>query len=232
MAELQSTTVNGDLRLDSASFTNKSVPTTDPIFNSNNNLFIKCNTVNGINTGSYIDNTGIVVSCEQKPTNAGSPTTARLYALNYNGFFSKGGLGNLGSSSNPWYTAYFKYMPKIDGTSLIKVSGGITGNNGISLKFADGSQICYGYFSKSVAMTNAFGNIYYGTASNNITFSTKFTTNPAMLVTLQDNDAINVSIMDQGGLTASSYTGRWLFNSPVSTTKTMTVSWVAFGLWK
>lgn len=138
----------------------------------------------------------------------------------------------LGTSTYPFSVIYLKNMPYINGTSLISKSGGLQGTGGICLKFADGTQICYGYFGKSVAMTTAFGNIYYGTANNNITFLTKFTSNPVMLATLQDNDAISVSIMDKGGLTPSSYTGRWLFNSPISTTKSMVVSWAALGLWK
>lgn len=137
----------------------------------------------------------------------------------------------LGTSTYPFSYLYLKNMPYINGTSLISKSGGLQGTGGICLKFADGTQICYGYFGKSVAMTTAFGNIYYGTA-NNITFLTKFTSNPVMLATLQDNDAISVSIMDKGDLTPSSYTGRWLFNSPISTTKSMVVSWAALGLWK
>lgn len=150
-----------------------------------------------------------------KPTSGSSYISPRLGTLDY-----------------PFSNIYLKNMPYINGTRLISKSGALQGTGGICLKFADGTQICYGYFGKSVAMTTAFGNIYYGTTTNNITFLTKFTSNPAMLATLQDNDAINVSIMDKGGLTPSSYTGRWLFNSPVSTTKTMTVSWAAFGLWK
>lgn len=138
----------------------------------------------------------------------------------------------LGTSTYPFSYLYLKNMPYINGTSLISKSGGLQGTGGICLKFADGTQICYGYFGKSVAMTTAFGNIYYGTANNNITFLTKFTSNPVMLATLQDNDAISVSIMDKGDLTPSSYTGRWLFNSPISTTKSMVVSWAALGLWK
>lgn len=138
----------------------------------------------------------------------------------------------LGTSTYPFSYLYLKNMPYINGTSLISKSGGLQGTGGICLKFADGTQICYGYFGKSVAMTTAFGNIYYGTANNNITFLTKFTSNPVMLATLQDNDAISVSIMDKGGLTPSSYTGRWLFNSPIPTTKSMVVSWAALGLWK
>lgn len=143
-----------------------------------------------------------------------------------------GGSCGLGSSTYPWNYAYFTDMPKVNVTPIVSKSGSITGSNGITLKFADGSQICYGYFTKTVSMSIAFGNIYYGTATNNITFSTKFTTKPTFIATLQDNDAINVSIMDQSRLTANSYTGRWLFNSPVSTSKTMTIGWVAFGLWK
>ena len=138
----------------------------------------------------------------------------------------------LGTSTYPFSVIYLKNMPYINGTSLISKSGGLQGTGGICLKFADGTQICYGYFGKSVAMTQAFGNIYYGTASNDITFLTKFTSNPAMVVTIQDNDAISCTLMDSGGLTPNSYTGRWLFNSPVSTTKSVVVSWAAFGLWK
>jgi hypothetical protein len=138
----------------------------------------------------------------------------------------------LGTSTYPFSYLYLKYMPYVNGQQLLSKSGSITGSSGITFKFADGSQICYGYFTKSVEMDIAFGNIYYGTASNDLTFSTKFTTKPTMIVTIQDNDAISGTVMDQSGLTASSYTGRWLFNSPISTTKSVVVGWACFGLWK
>lgn len=138
----------------------------------------------------------------------------------------------LGTSTHPFSAIYLRNMPYINGTSLISKSGELQGTGGICLKFADGTQICYGYFGKSITFSHAFGNIYYGTASNDITFLTKFTSNPAMVVTLQDNDAICCTLMDKGGLTPDSYTGRWLFNSPVLRTKSVVVSWAAFGLWK
>lgn len=139
---------------------------------------------------------------------------------------------HLGTSTYPFNSIYLKNIPYINGTSLISKSGELQGTGGICLKFADGTQICYGYFGKSISMTLAFGNIFYGTTRNDITFLTKFTSNPAMFTTIQDNDAISVTIMDKDSLTPSSYTGRWLFNSPVSTTKSVVVSWAAFGLWK
>lgn len=254
MAELQNTTINDTLDLKTITnsipeyYKENSASTIDETYT----LDIKLPESKTYSTlPSYKRQPGIYIDIPTKHYNlegrvqirtgyssSGSVQGTGDMIFGLNGWYVKPTSGNsyisptLGTFDYPFSYLYLKNMPYINGTSLISKSGRLKGTGGICLRFADGTQICYGYFEKSVAMTTAFGNIFYGTASNDITFLTKFTSNPVMLATLQDNDAISVSIMDKGGLTPSSYTGRWLFNSPISTTKSMVVSWAALGLWK
>lgn len=143
---------------------------------------------------------------------------------------STNGMNFLGNSSYPWTYAYFKYMPYVDGEPIVEWQNSTT--NG-SMKFANGSILCYGLFNITVSMTTAWGGMYYGTANNNITFSETFINTPCFMCSIGDNDVVSAAVMDQGSIYNNRYTGRWAFYCPVSMSNVaVRVSWIAAGRWK
>lgn len=134
----------------------------------------------------------------------------------------KGGTGNTVSLKTG---AYSDLVGSASSGAIFETG---TNANGSYVRFADGTQICFGVVSRSCAATNALGSLFYGYA-NSITFPAGFVGVPAF--SCQSFSAGVITWDGSGGSTAS--IGVPLIISTASlAARTYTCNYIALGKWK
>lgn len=100
--------------------------------------------------------------------------------------------------------------------------------NGNYIRFADGTQICFGLVTRTCDVTNLHGSVYYGYSAS-IGFPSTFTTSPAFLCQSYSTGVITWD--GAGG--ATSAVGSPLMISPVSRpARSFSCNYLAIGKWK
>ncbi|TFF13748.1 hypothetical protein EXW72_08215 [Pseudomonas sp. BCA14] len=122
-------------------------------------------------------------------------------------------------------TAYAALVGSASGGAVFETG---TNANGRYIRYADGTQICFGVVARSCAATNALGSLFYGYA-NSITFSAGFLEAPAFVCQSFSSGVITWD--GSGGSTAGIGVPLILSTSSLAA-RSYTCNYMAIGKWK
>jgi len=121
--------------------------------------------------------------------------------------------------------AYADLVGTVNSGSIFETG---TNANGTYVRFADGTQICFGLVTRACAVTSLTGSVYYGYSAS-IGFPATFTASPAFLCQSYSSGVITWD--GSGGSTSA--IGQPLILSPASlASRNFSCNYLAVGKWK
>lgn len=154
------------------------------------------------------------------PTGAGGDTT-RSGAVKMNAMTAE----LYARTDNLTATAYAAMVGSVSNGAIFETG---TNGNGSYIRYADGTQICFGVVTRACAATNAVGSLFYGYA-NSITFPAGFTASPTFIC---QSYSAGVITWDGSGGSTTSIGVPMILSSVSVASRNYTCNYLAIGKWK